>query len=71
MDKFYVVGKESFRTLIFQLDFKKYFGFSTLQGILRNGRNSTIFDCMKNFKLLKYEHIKYNFEARDLEISNM
>ena len=25
----------------------------------------------KNSKLLKYEHIIYGFEARDLEISNM
>ena len=25
----------------------------------------------KNLKLLKYEHIIYSFEARDLEISNM
>ena len=25
----------------------------------------------KNFKRLKYEHITYSFEARDLEISNM
>ena len=25
----------------------------------------------KNFKLLKYKHIIYSFEARDLEISNM
>ena len=25
----------------------------------------------KNFKLLKYEHITYSFEARDLEISNI
>ena len=23
--------------------------------------------CPKNFKLLKYEHIIYHFEARDLE----
>ena len=25
----------------------------------------------KNFKLLKYEHIVYNFKARGLEISNI
>ena len=25
----------------------------------------------KNSKVLKYEHIIYSFEARDLEISNM
>ena len=25
----------------------------------------------KSFRLLKYEHIIYSFEARDLEISNM
>ena len=25
----------------------------------------------KNLKLLKYEHIIYSFEARDLEISNI
>ena len=25
----------------------------------------------KKFKILKYEHIVYSFEARDLEISNM
>ena len=25
----------------------------------------------KNFKLLKYAHVIYSFEARDLEISNM
>ena len=25
----------------------------------------------KNFKLLKYEHVIYIFEARDLEISNI
>ena len=24
--------------------------------------------CPKNFKLLKYEHNKYHFKARDLEI---
>ena len=27
--------------------------------------------CYKKFKLLKYEHIIYSFEARDLEILNM
>ena len=31
---------------------------------LRNGSR-------QNLKLLKYEHIIYSFEARDLEISNM
>ena len=31
---------------------------------LRNGSR-------ENFKLLKYKHIIYSFEARDLEISNM
>ena len=27
--------------------------------------------CTKKFKLFKYEHIIYSFEARNLEISNM
>ena len=31
---------------------------------LRNG-------CSKNFKLIKYGHIMYHFEARDLDILNI
>ena len=34
-------------------------------------RNDPAMAPEKNFKLLKYEHIIYSFEARDLEISNM
>ena len=34
-------------------------------------RNDSAMAPEKNFKLLKYEHIIYSFEARDLEISNM
>ena len=34
-------------------------------------RNDSAMAPEKNFRLLKYEHIIYSFEARDLEISNM
>ena len=34
-------------------------------------RNDSAMAPEKNFKLLKYEHIIYSFEARDLEISNV
>ena len=34
-------------------------------------RNDSAKAPEKNFKLLKYEHIIYSFEARDLEISHM
>ena len=34
-------------------------------------RNDSAIAPEKNFKLLKYEHIIYSFEASDLEISNM
>ena len=34
-------------------------------------RNDFAMALEKYFKLLKYEHIIYSFEARDLEISNM
>ena len=32
---------------------------------------SPFYEVRKNFKLSKYEHILYIFEARDPEISNM
>ena len=35
--------------------------------MLLNGSRMAV---RKNFKLLKYEYTIYNFEARDLEISN-
>ena len=35
---------------------------------LRNGSGTAV---QKNFKLIKYEHIIYHFEARGLEISNI
>ena len=34
-------------------------------------RNDSSMAPEKNFKLLKYEHTIYSFEAYDLEISNM
>ena len=34
-------------------------------------RNDSAMAPEENFRLLKYEHIIYSFEARDLEISNM
>ena len=33
--------------------------------------NGSRMGARKNVKLLKYEHIMYNFEARNLEILNM
>ena len=38
---------------------------------MSNFREMTQQWLRKNFKLLKYEHIIYSFEARDLEISNL
>ena len=34
-------------------------------------RNDSAMTQEENFKLLKYDHIIYSFEARGLEISNM
>ena len=34
-------------------------------------RNDSAMAPEKNFRLLKYEHIIYGFEGRDLEISSM
>ena len=38
---------------------------------MSNFREMTHNGSRKGFKLLKYEHIIYGFEARDLKISNM
>ena len=41
---------------------------SNFHEMYRNGSRMAV---QKNFKLLKYEHIMYSFEACDIEISNM
>ena len=56
-------------------DIKILFGYLTNISISRLYwqllRNGSAMAVQKNFRLLKYERIIYNFEARDLEISNM
>ena len=50
----------------------KYFGFAILWAIFAKYAEFRPFsEVRKNFKLLEYEHIIYNFEARDLEIPNI
>ena len=51
---------------------EKYFDFATLRAIFTKLliKGSTMVP-EKIFRLLKYEHVIYSFEARDQEISNM
>ena len=51
---------------------ERYFDLATLWAIFTEWlSNVSAMAPEENVKLLKYEHIIYSFEARDLEISNM
>ena len=48
----------------------KYWKKVSFSDFVSNFHEMTPQWLQKNFKLLKYEHIIYSFEARDLEILN-
>ena len=72
IDILYIILKGILWRFRFILNFWKYFDFAILSAIfakwLRNGSRMAV---RKKFRLLKYEHIIYSFEARNLEILNM
>ena len=73
MDILYMILKGIVWRFRFSLNFSKIFWFRDFMGKF-SGNDSPMapeWVLEKNFKLLKYEHITYSFEARNLEILNM
>ena len=72
IDILYIILKEIVWRFWFSLNFQKYFDVVTLWANFRKMTPQWLLNgCLKKFKLLKYQHIIYSFEARNLEILNM
>ena len=68
----YIILKGIVWRFRFILNFSKIFWFREFMSkFSRNDSQWLSSKCLKKFKLLKYEHIIYSFEARTLEILNM